>query len=47
MKKIIYFGLSFLSYLSFDCLWQEEKKKSSQQTQTTQTQQQAALNRWL
>ena len=42
MKKIIYFGLSFLSiFLLIAC--GKEEKKSSQETQTTQTQKQATV----
>ena len=42
MKKIIYFGLSFLSlFLLIAC--GKEEKKSSQENQTTQTQQQATV----
>ena len=42
MKKIIYFGLSFLSlFLLIAC--GKEEKKSSQENKTTQTQQQATV----
>ena len=42
MKKIIYFGLSFLSiFLLIAC--GKEEKKSSQENQTTQAQQQATV----
>ena len=42
MKKIIYFGLSFLSiFLLIAC--GKEEKESSQENQTTQTQQQASV----
>ena len=42
MKKIIYFGLSFLSiFLLIAC--GKQGKESSQQTQTSQTQQQATV----